>query len=892
MPASKPNLLASNNELVPDFLNRFEEVCGRCPAATAIIHEGVSLTYRQLDELANRIANYLLAYDPAPGQRIGLCLDRSALAIAAMIGVMRSGSAFVPLDPEYPVERLRYMVSDAEIQIILCDQPYRDLFVGEPSEHAPKLIDPKDDPIQQAPSTKVTHTVSGDTLAYIMYTSGSTGNPKGVEIQHAALATYCQADIEVYNLTADDRTLQFSTLNFDIAIEEIFPPLLVGGSVVVRPLDRSDDENELSSIVRRHRITALHLATAYWHEWVDLIAACKDTVPETLRMVLATGEKVSPSHYQRWLSLCNHDVLWCNAYGPTETTVTATVFIPEKGWSGESMPIGKPLMGYTAHILDANDRPLGVGETGDLYIGGGALARGYLNLPEKTASVFRTVMLPDQHGVAHPTRIYKTGDLARWLPCGNIEFAGRIDHQIKLGSYRIEPGEIEYHFGCHPQVLEALVTYDEVEGKKTLIAYMATGNEQVDAATLVQFLKDRVPVYMIPTRYCFCDAFPKTINGKIDRKQLPDPSTGQVPRLTQFGEPRNDLERMLVDLWGTVLGVSGIGIHDDFFAIGGSSLLVTRVIAGIRSRYDLAIPVRDFFANPTIASIARLLAERLQLATPDHDPDALSESLRKRLPVIDPFYFASGQHQLFAVRYVPQADAKRLKHGVLVCNADGHEYARAHRNLQQMAIQLAGAGLDVMRFDFSGCGNSSGTNAEGRTDDWMREIGDAAEEFRKRADLDRLSVLGIRLGATLACSASYNAFDSWVLLDPVASGARYLDMLDRFQYSSLNHAVDYAVRVKSTIPQTFGVELPDEKRRGYFSIGFPASLDGPRRGRVVVITSAGYREREQLPCDHDGLRFIETSDEILWHERQFTESAFSAPNIADAVLQTLQTTKE
>ena len=291
------------------------------------------------------------------------------------------------------------------------------------------------------------------------------------------------------------------------------------------------------------------------------------------------------------------------------------------------------------------------------------------------------------------------------------------------------------------------------------------------------------------------------------------------------------------------------------------------------------------------SSIARLLAERLQLATPDHDPDALSQTLRKRLPIIDPFYFTSGQHQLFAVRYLPQADAKRLRHGVLVCNADGHEYARAHRNLQQMAVQLAGAALDVMRFDFSGCGNSSGASSVGRTDDWMREIGDAAEEFRRRAELDRLSVLGVRLGATLACNAAYNDFDQWILWDPVACGTRYLEMLDRFQHNSLNHAVDYAVRVKATIPQSFGVEMPEEKRSGYEGLRFPANFDGPRRGNVIVITSAGYLQREQLPSDHEGVRFIDTVDEILWHERQYTESAFSAPNIADAVLQTLQSTE-
>lgn len=890
---------------IPSILERFAQACKDHASSVALIHDDETLTYQQLDDAANRIGNYLLQRNTNV-KRIGLCLDRSANAIAAMLGIMRCGGAFVPLDPEYPVQRLQYMVQDAEIDTIICDQRYQDLFASTASQRQLELINPNDPALKNAPSLPIQHLISGDDLAYLMYTSGSTGNPKGVEIQHAALATYCDADIEIYKLNSADRTLQFSTLNFDIAIEEIFPPLLVGSAVVVRPRERSDDENELSSIVRRYEITCLHLATAYWHEWVDLIQASEDRVPATLRMVLATGEKVSPIHYQRWLSLCDHDLLWCNAYGPTETTVTATVFIPEVNWSGESMPIGKPLKGYTAYILDAEDRPLGVGETGDLYIGGGALARGYLNLPEKTAAAFRIVPLKNSAGEIVPTRIYKTGDLARWLPDGNIEFAGRIDHQIKLGSYRIEPGEIEFHIGSHPQILEALVSCDEVDGKKSLIAYVAIGSAHLTAADVANFLRDRMPAYMIPSRYCFCESFPKTINGKIDRKQLPDPSTSTVPRNEAFDEPRNDLERMLADLWQTVLGVSNIGIHDDFFAIGGSSLLVTRVIAGIRRHHDIAIPVRDFFANPTIASIANLLAQRLELDLPAIEQTSITQSLRSRLPRIDPFYFQSGNENLFAVRYTPQlSESEARRPAVLICAADGHEYARAHRNLQQLAVQLANAGYEVLRFDYSGCGNSSGENKLATPECWSREITDAASALRQRCKLQQieitsLSIVGVRLGATLAArslqhnqsleeNSHQDSLGHLILWDPVPCGRRYLERLDRIHHDSLSQVRDYQVRRSTTVPQSFGMELSDKKRASYQQLRLPArfNFDTP----VTIVTSHGYLQNELSDIQPTSANILQTNDEIYWHDPQYNYSAFPSPEIARAILETLQAAK-
>lgn len=876
------------------FLDGFERAVLNTPNAIAVIHEDQQWTFEELSQYANRFASFILGRNPERQQRIGLCVDKSGDAIAAMLGILRAGCVFVPLDPDYPSDRLLVMVCDAGIECIFCDPAYRSRFsVGEQSSRF-ALVDLHDEEIVKASREKIAVEISGDDLAYIMYTSGSTGNPKGVEIQHRALAAYCGADIQAYQLTADDRTLQFSSLSFDIAIEEIFPPLLAGGSVVVRPRQRSSAENELSAIVDEYQITALHLATAYWHAWVDLMDASHQQVPQSLRMVLATGEKVSPTHYAKWKSLCRHEVLWCNAYGPTETTVTATVFVPSDDWSGESMPIGKPLAGYTAYILDGGDRPLGIGETGDLYIGGPALARGYRNLPQRTAEVFRTVMLPDKEGQLVPTRIYKTGDLARWLPSGDIEFAGRIDHQIKLGSYRIEPGEIEYHLNCHPQVLESLAVVDQRGGNRVLVAHVAVGDRQVSATELAEFLRDRLPTFMLPSCYCFCTAFPKTVNGKIDRQRLPSAEAGIVPRSEEYDAPRNPLEQKLVDLWEDVLGVSRLGIRDDFFACGGSSLLVTRVIAGLREQYDLAIPVRDFFANPTVASLAAMLGERLQLNLPSDDAEEQSRELRSRLPKVEAFFFSSGTNNLFAVHYrpVPLVSDKRLtsekRHGVLVCTSDGHEYQRVHRNLQQLSLQLAAAGFDVLRFDYSGCGNSSGENSEGRVDTWISEIGEAANVFRQRANLESLSVLGVRLGATLAINANVPGVSKLILWDPVIQGGRYVELLERLHQQSLQFVIEYPQRRTTQLPQLYGVEMPAEKRVGFQQLRLPATFAELAASEVVLITSRDYFGESLSPEWMSQVRCYATSDEIYWDRPEFTQSAFSSPQFGRIVLQVLE----
>ncbi|HBJ33820.1 MAG TPA: peptide synthetase, partial [Planctomycetaceae bacterium] len=674
------------------------------------------------------------------------------------------------------------------------------------------------------------------------------------------------------------------------AIEEIFPPLLVGSAVVVRPRERVDDEIELSAIIRNNEITALHVAAAYWHEWVDLMHAAGQCVPESLRLVIVTGEKVSPVHYWRWLSLVapGHDsLLWCNAYGPTETTVTATVFIPPKDWTGDNMPIGKPLKRYAAYILDPKDSPLESGETGELYIGGDALARGYLNRPEKNAEAFREVRFPD--GVTR--RIYKTGDLARWLPSGDIEFAGRIDHQIKLGSYRIEPQEIEHHLALHPRVREALVCCDEIDGRKCLTAYIACGTESLTPEEMIRSVSGQLPDYMIPHRYIFVDSFPKTINGKIDRRSLPAASGAVAARTINDAPPQTDTQRCLAAIFADVLQLDSIGIYDDFFELGGSSLLVTRVIAQVRKHFDMPIPVRDFFANPNVAMIAALLDQRAARnhLTPEQTLPQEDRIPAQQLPTPHPFFFESSyetaasdsQSRLFAIHYPPCAPT--LHHAVLICSPEGNEYVRSHRNLQQLALLLSRIGADVLRFDFAAHGNSGGDSATIGPDRWQRDILDGLDMLRKLCQPRRTTVIAMRLGATLAANTSLLDVDDLILVDPVLCGDTYLTMLEEFDEAELTGLNRYDRVRKPQVKQLHGQRFSSEKHNAISKLHLPSvEISGAKK--TLVITSHRYEDGEGLLPTPPTWKLQPCRDEIGWHRQQFTHAAFASADLYRNIL--------
>ncbi len=763
------------------FLSDFDKQCTLRPTAIALIHEELEISYAQLDRLSDQMTVQLTACGLATGDSVALMCERSVGAIAAMLGTLRAGCVFVPIDAAFPDDRIDYMLQDARIRCIVSDdiaanrlerlEICSDIAVIG-LEHQSGAIDSLKSanhstaPIVQraqhhlqdadvaSRNNDLPHPATSD-RAYIMYTSGSTGQPKGVPISHGALACYCRADVQIYQLQPEDRTLQFATLSFDISIEEIFPPLTIGSTVVLRPVARSEAQIELSAIIERYRITALHLATGYWHEWVDLMMAAGVSSPPGLRLMVVTGEKVSPEHYQRWQALTQQSVLWANAYGPTETTVTATVFVPPPGWQGDALPIGMPLSGYTAHILDSQGREVDAGETGELYIGGGALAEGYLNRPEQTARAFVADPFSDIEGA----RLYRTGDLARWLEDGNIEYAGRNDHQIKVGSYRIEPGEIENAINTCPGVSESLVCVVEHADQRQLFAYVASSATALQAVDVSIHLQAQLPQWMMPSRYCFIEQFPKTINGKIDRKALPDSVHGVAVRSAGFVEPGNDLEHTLCQIWSGVLGIPDVGIDDSFISLGGDSLMAVRAISAVQLQLDFTISTRDFFFLDTVA----LLAGHIQ-----------GKETTRRVPPPAPAFINSRERQLYTLLQKP-APGKGNGRGILLVPPLGNEQRRTQRPFRSLMQNFSRRGYTVLRFDWTGTANSSG-DAESLTDlqVWNEDVYEATGLLSSQ--VDSLDVVAFRAGALIVAGVSLadwpvNGRHYW---DPVLSGKEWL----------------------------------------------------------------------------------------------------------------------
>lgn len=633
------------------------------PAHTATVHEHLEMSYAELHDYAARIATQLEQLNLQAGQSVGLCLSRSHHAIAAMLGSWMAGGAFVPLDPEYPSERLRYMIEDAEIQVIISSAQHVQLFAADPCEIL--LLDERSPQTLAPAAQRWLDEPAANELAYIMYTSGSTGKPKGVPIEHGALLNYCHADAAVYQLTATDRTLQFSTINFDIAIEEIFPPLITGGAVVIRPAERIDAQIELSALVDKYKVSALHLATGYWHEWVDLMVAARVQTPASLRLMVVTGEKVSATHYRRWREIESNTTLWANAYGPTETTVTATVFIPPAGWQEENLPIGKAIKGYSAHILDQHRQAVAAGETGELYIGGASLARGYLNRPDLTQESFVTV----ETSAGRKERLYRTGDLARWLPSGDIAYAGRIDHQMKVGSYRIEPGEIEAAINDYPGTLESLLVADTSGPQKALLAYIACDPLSFELSALYGYLQKKLPPHMVPLKYILLPVFPKTVNGKIDRRALPDGSSAITATQQHFESAQSATEESLAALWAEQLALAQVGRLDNFFGLGGDSLLAARMLGAIQRQMGTALSARDFFANPELHQLAACIdsypaqtqaTEMQRLQAPFADTPLAASQLRLWLQYESAQRNLSMFHVHEAVRITGPLDTARL----------------------------------------------------------------------------------------------------------------------------------------------------------------------------------------------------------------------------------------
>ncbi|MGA7731927.1 MAG: amino acid adenylation domain-containing protein, partial [Chloroflexia bacterium] len=600
----------------------FEAQAQRTPRAVAAVFQDQRLSYEELNTRTDKLARYLCDLGAGPEVSVGICIERSLDLLIGVLAILKSGAAYVPLDPAYPKSRLEFMVTDSGLQLILTQTA----LVNELPETPARIIDinawhglASQEVVQPLP-----HKADLENPAYIIYTSGSTGQPKGVVLPHRALANLILWHLSA--LGASDRTLQFASLSFDASFHEIFCALCSGGAVVLIDEVLRKDLTSLADSVNEASIDKVNLPVVVLQRWAEDSKAQANPFP-SLRTVITTGEKLLVTRaivdlFKRMPHCSLH-----NQYGPSEThVVTAYTFGGQPDDWPADPPIGRPISNTQIYILDRYLAPVPVGVAGELYIGGINLARGYLNRPDLTAEKFVPHPFSRQHGA----RLYRSGDLARYLPDGNIEFLGRIDNQVKIRGFRVELGEIEATLAQHPQVKEAVVlAREDTPGPKQLVAYVILDkNRPPTASELHEFLKQRLPDHMIPSAFVSLDAFPLTPNGKVDHRVLPSPNILRLGVGTEYVAPSTPVEEIIVGVWIQLLQVTQVGLHDDFFELGGHSLLATQLMSRMRTIFAIELPLRLLFEEPTVAALARAI-EAARSAQPRLEAQAIHPSSRE-----------------------------------------------------------------------------------------------------------------------------------------------------------------------------------------------------------------------------------------------------------------------
>jgi amino acid adenylation domain-containing protein len=565
------------------------------PERVAVVYDGASLSYRQLNARANRLARYLQRQGVGPESLVGICMERGLDMVVGLLGIMKAGGTYLPLDPSYPPERLGFMLEDAQARIVLTQHAVKDVL---PRHQAQVIcLDTDWERIaSESEATPVSGVISSN-LAYVIYTSGSTGKPKGVQIPHHAVVNFLEAMHRQLGITADDTLLAVTTLSFDIAGLELFLPLIVGGRVVLVNRAVAADGGPLRQQLAESSASVMQATPATWRILLEAGWPGSDYL-----RILCGGESL-PSELAAQL-LTRGAALW-NLYGPTETTIWSTVCrIPPQP---DVISIGQPIANTQIYIRDGYGHPAPVGVSGELYIGGDGVARGYLNQPELTAERF----VPDPYGAEPGARVYRTGDVARRRADGRLELLGRSDQQVKVRGFRIELGEIEAALARHPGIAQAVtVVREDSPGDRRLVAYVvAHASAALTAAELRRFLRQSLPDYMLPAIFMMVDAVPLTPNGKVDRRALPSPEKSRLEVGNSQVAPRDAIELQLIKIWEEVLRVEPVGVRDNFFELGGDSLLAVRLFAQIDKPFGRKLPLATLFQAPTIEHLADVLRQ-------------------------------------------------------------------------------------------------------------------------------------------------------------------------------------------------------------------------------------------------------------------------------------------
>ncbi|MGY0554053.1 amino acid adenylation domain-containing protein [Vreelandella sp. 2A-K22] len=606
----------------PPIHHLTESQAAATPEAAALIFDNQRLSYDELNTRANRLAHYLIDLGVKPETRVGIAVERSIEMVVGLLGILKAGGAYVPLDPDYPADRLAYMVEDSGIELLLTQ---RHLVDALPLADGLSVIELDQLDVTHHASTNPQVALHGEHLAYVIYTSGSTGRPKGAANRHGSLANRLQWMQEAYGLTADDAVLQKTPFSFDVSVWEFFWPLMQGAQLVMAPPGVHREPVQLVELIRTHNITTLHFVPSMLQAFLahGEVEACT-----SLTRLVCSGEALPAELQNQVFARLPHTALY-NLYGPTEAAIDVTHWTCQDDGRNH-VAIGQPIAGIHTFVLDGDLNLAPPGVAGELYLGGIGLARGYLHRPDLTAERF--VADPFAQG----ERLYRTGDLVRWREDGQLEYLGRLDHQVKIRGLRIELGEIEAELLAQPAVREAVVVAEEGSGGSRLVAYVVPQvDSELNTAVLREALSQKLPDYMVPGAVVTLDALPLNANGKVDRKALPDPEFASG---SQYEPPQGEVEEALAEIWSEVLGVERVGRLDNFFELGGHSLLALKVLEQMRHQ-GLTAQVRTLFQCPELAAFARALTQASEqpeiITPPNRIPDGCSAIQPEMLTLIE-----------------------------------------------------------------------------------------------------------------------------------------------------------------------------------------------------------------------------------------------------------------
>jgi amino acid adenylation domain-containing protein len=591
----------------------FEERVAHAPNSVAVVFDGGQLTYHELNRRANQLGHYLQRMGGGPEVMVGVMLERSVDVLVSLLAILKAGATYVPLDPEYPPERLSFMLEDSRASVLVTRQQH---LTALPQHGAQVICLDQDAPaIKRESAEKPSSRALPDNLAYVIYTSGSTGRSKGVLVPHRGLCNLAQVQARCFGVHPGSRVLQFFSFNFDASVWDVLMGLMSGATLCLATQEARLSRSELIRLLQEQSITTATLPPS-------LLATLPEDALPALQTIVATGEACSPELLERWARGRN----FFNGYGPTETTIGAAFLKCED--PAQKLSIGRPYANMQVYILDRRLEPVPIGVPGEIHLGGVGLVRGYLNRQDLTAEKF----IPHPFSTQPGARIYRTGDLGRYLPDGNIEFLGRIDHQVKIRGYRIELGEIEAALKQHDAVTDAVViAREEAPGNTVLVSYVVVSQDQeASVGELRHFLQEKLPGYMVPALFVKMESLPLTASGKVDRRRLAalEPSSLQSER--EFVAPRTESEILLAQVWADALNIERVSLHDNFFELGGHSLLIARVVFRLREIFQLELPISMLFEMRDLKALAAAIDARRPVNSPGAIPEAVAiETMRR-----------------------------------------------------------------------------------------------------------------------------------------------------------------------------------------------------------------------------------------------------------------------